>query len=77
MVTDKANPDGTQPTEEGPELRNHFIIGEARVCNVFLACARWGKGARPVLPTLHLLSHGIVAQETRRTAFLHHKQGCN
>ena len=73
MVTDKVNPDGTQPSEEGPEWRNHFMNGEARGCNGFHECSHCGKGGgtRPVLPTLRLLSYRIVAHETRRPAFLH------
>ena len=44
MLTDKVNPDSTQQSKEGPEWRNHFIIGEARGCNAFFECAHCGKG---------------------------------
>ena len=46
------------------ELEDHMFILSA------LTAARGG--IRPGLPTLRLLSHGIVAHGTRRPAFLHY-----
>jgi hypothetical protein len=39
-----ANPDGLEPSKEGHEWRNHYIIGESKGSNVLLECAHCGKG---------------------------------
>lgn len=39
-----ANPEGLEPTKEGPEWCNHFIIGESKGCNMYLECAHCGRG---------------------------------
>ena len=59
-----ANPDGLKPTKEGPEWRNHFVIGESRGSNMLLECVHCGKGqakpwtANATRARIHLSSEG-------------------
>ena len=68
MVTDKANPNDTQPSKEDPEWRDHYNIGAVDGSNAVLECAHCAKGGEKRWCTTSTRARGHQSDEVKGVA---------